>query len=92
MLHLGGRISLRVNVRNLFELERAFEGNREIHPPAQIQDVARMSVLFRQPLDVRCPIEDLPNLGRKGMQRVNELAALEHAHVFESGQPERNHS
>ena len=48
MLHLARRIPLRVNVGDLFELQRPFERNREVNAAAQIQKILRLERCLRQ--------------------------------------------
>jgi len=51
MLHLTRRITLRVNVRDLLQLQRAFESDREIDATTEIEKVGRAEELFRELLD-----------------------------------------
>ena len=39
VLHFAGRIALGVDVRDLLQLQRAFEGDRIVDPAAEIQEV-----------------------------------------------------
>ena len=40
VLHLAGRIAFGVDVRNLLELQRAFEGDRVVDAAAEVEKVA----------------------------------------------------
>src|SRR5687768_3221648 len=50
VLHLPGRVSLCVNVRDLLELESSFESDRVERPSAEIQRVRRLIMLLGEPL------------------------------------------
>ena len=48
MLHFTRRIPFRVNIRDFFELQRAFERNRIMDTTPKEEEVLRPHVLLRQ--------------------------------------------
>ncbi len=44
VLHLAGRVTLGVDVRNLFELQRPFQRDRVVDPPPQVQKIVLVVV------------------------------------------------
>ena len=48
MLHFAGRVPLCVNVRNLFQFESAFECDRKVNAPAQIEEILRPEKILYQ--------------------------------------------
>ena len=47
MFHLAGRIAFRMDIGNLFQLERALEGNRIIDAAAEIKEILAVHELTR---------------------------------------------
>jgi poly(3-hydroxybutyrate) depolymerase len=52
VLHLARRVALGVEVADLLELERAFQRDRVVDPPAQVEEVSVPGERRRQRLDV----------------------------------------
>ena len=71
MLHFAGRIALGVDVRDLLQLQRAFERDRIVDAAAEIQEVAVMLQLARQLLDSVVQLQRLLDADRQ----LFELAA-----------------
>ena len=74
VLHLGGGITLGVDVGNLLELEGAFEGGGKSVLPTEKIEVFGLGVFQRDFLDVRILVEDRLNLGGDLLQCVENLA------------------
>src|SRR6185369_10156253 len=65
MLHLAGRITFGVNVRDLFQLQRAFECDREVDPTTKVEKVSRAEKLFRELFDAVGIVEQVFELHRQ---------------------------
>ena len=59
MFHFAGGIAFRVDIGNLFQFERPFEGDRIIDPAAEIEKVRAVREIPRQGLDLAFELERL---------------------------------
>ena len=91
VLHFRGWVALGVDVRDLLELERAFQRHREVHSAAQVQHVLSAVEALGQGLQLNGAVEDLLDLRRELLQPFDQLAALEHAQVPEPGDLQGQH-
>jgi len=53
VLHLARRITLRMDLRNLLQLQRALQRSREVNPPPQIEKVPRIRKVRNEVLALR---------------------------------------
>ena len=65
MLHLARRITLSVNVRELFQFQRAFQSNRKIDSAAEIKKIGAPEELFREVFDGVRFVEQVFHLNRQ---------------------------
>src|SRR2546421_9117391 len=65
MLHLAGRVTLSVNVRELFQFQRAFQSDREIDSAAEIKKIGAPEELFREVFDGVRLVEQVLHLNRQ---------------------------
>jgi len=70
VLHLPGRVALGMDVRDLLQLERALERDREVRPAAEEQHVARAKVLLRDQLQLVATGQHLAHLRRHVPKRI----------------------
>ncbi len=70
MLHLAGGIPLGVDVRDLLQLQRAFERDRVVNAPAQEKEVAARVKAVADLLNLLVGLEDLFDQQRQVRQRV----------------------
>ena len=59
VLHFGGRVAFGVDVADFLELQRAFQGRREIELPAQVEEVVARGVLGGDPPGLVVRVERL---------------------------------
>ena len=76
MLHLGGRVSLRVNVADLLELERSLKGDGEVDTPAEIQGVPAVHIFQRYRLDFLLQRQRSADQLREPGEGANHFPAL----------------
>ena len=48
MLHFAGGIALRMNIGNFLQLQRAFEGDREMDAASEVEKIGRLEKLAGQ--------------------------------------------
>src|SRR5258708_4063849 len=65
MLHFAGWIAFGVNVRNLFQLQRAFERHRKIYAATEIQKIGRPKEFLGEFLDAVRIVEQVFEFDRK---------------------------
>ena len=73
VLHLAGRITLGVNVRDLLQLERAFERNRIVDAAAQVQEIRAVVEPRGEVLDLLAGMQNLFEQLRQLQQVLNQL-------------------
>ena len=78
-----------MDVADLLELERAFEGRRETVAATEVQEVLRVLELFSDLLDLGCAIEDVLDLGRQRLHLFDNRLAIDHRQVAQPRQLQR---
>jgi hypothetical protein len=78
MLHLARRITLGVNVRDLFQLQRTFERDREVDPATKIKKIRRAEELLRKLFDAVRIVEQVLEFDRQ----LRKLLRVEASLVF----------
>src|SRR5438876_3320353 len=78
MLHLAGRVPFGMYVRDLFQLERAFQGHWKVDAPAQVKKVGGSEKLLRQFFYVVRFVQQMLKLNRKFRQLLSMVASLLH--------------
>ena len=76
MLHLGGGISLRVDVADLLELEGTFERHREIHAASQVEKVGLVGVALGERFHLRLEGQRAAHQLRQLRQPAHDLPPL----------------
>ena len=80
MLHLGGGVALGVDIADLLELQRPFQGHRELVLPAQVEEIADMVIALGD-------AAHLVVAGQRPPDRVGHGAQLaDHARPLQAGQ------
>src|ERR1043165_972742 len=78
MLHLAGRITFGVNVRDLFQLQRPFECDREVDATTEVEKISRAEEFFRKLFDAVRVVEQVLELHRQ----LRELLGVKTRFVF----------
>src|ERR1700755_1459052 len=74
VLHLARRVAFGVYVRNLLELERAFERDGEVYAAPEVEKVSRAMELARKLLQLVRLREQMLNLERKLRELLRVIA------------------
>mmetsp|Transcript_36236 Transcript_36236/g.95523 ORF Transcript_36236/g.95523 Transcript_36236/m.95523 type:complete len:523 (-) Transcript_36236:461-2029(-) len=97
VLHLGRRVSLSVNIRDLLELERSLERHGEVEPAAEVEEVVGVAVGARHAhAHLRLRVEHMAHELRQSAETArlreqlvaHELAALRRQLHREEGERE----
>jgi len=86
VLELACRIGLGVDVGDLLELERAFEGDGELFAPAEEQGAGFVGELFGDVFDRLIQGEDLLDAPWQGVELLDEIAFLRLGEAASSAQ------
>src|SRR4051812_31303822 len=76
MLHLARRIAFGVNVRDLLELQRAFQSDRKVDAAPQVEKISRAEKLFREFFDVVRVVQEVLDLDRQLRQLLRVMTRL----------------
>ena len=76
VLHFAGRVSFCMDIRNFFQLQRAFIGNRHVRSAPKIQHIADVFHLTRHLHNFRFAIQAAPYQIRHQPQVSHQLLAL----------------
>ena len=89
VFHFSRRIALRVDVRDFFEFQGAFEGRREVGATAEEQEVGIITIRLRDFFDLVVFVEDLPYLIWKQLEMIDLLLSFPLGHHPHSAQVQR---
>ena len=91
VLHLGRRIALGVDVADLLQLQRAFQGGGEIELPAEIEEVVALGVFLRDLAHVVVALERLADLVGQFLELVDDFHAGREAQMPQPAEIEGQH-
>ena len=91
VLHLAGRVRLGRDVRDLLQLERALERDRQPDVPAEVEEERLVVEALRDLLDRVAPVEEVLHLLGQLVQLVeDELDLLLRHRLLDLGELERD--
>ena len=76
MLHLSGGVSLRVDIGDFLELQRAFEGDGVLVLPPDVEEVAGIAIFLRELPDFVGLSEDFADLVRDLLEAPEQEASF----------------
>ena len=82
VLHLARRIAFGVNVGNLFQLQSAFESDREIDSAPEVEKIGRAEKLLRQFFDLVRLVQQVLDLDRQFGQLLRVMLCFVASRVF----------